>query len=111
HDLDLKTLPPMVQLRVIDEDKAVNGIDFIDTNGSEVLGYTPACIARIHRSKAYKQRIVVNADASFDVNKLPLTYTWVVLRGDPAKIKIVPKKDDQSIAEITVAYHDRRPIA
>ena len=111
HALELKLLPPMVQLRVIDEDKAVNGIDYFDVAGSEVIGYTPACIARVHRSKAHKQRIVVNADASFDVNKAKLTYKWVLLRGDPDKVKIVTKKEDDSIAEITVAYHDRRPIA
>jgi glycosyltransferase involved in cell wall biosynthesis len=29
----------------------------------------------------------------------------------PEKIQIVPKKDDQSVAEITVAYHERRPVA
>jgi hypothetical protein len=111
HAMELKALPPMVQLRVIDEDKATNGIDYFDRVNSEVLAYTPACIARIHRGKAHKQRIVVNADASYDVNKAKLTYTWVILRGDPDKIKIVPKKDDQSVAEITVAYHDRRPVS
>ena len=46
----------------------------------------PACIARIHRGKAHKQRIVVSAEASFDVNKSPLSYTWVVLRGDPSVV-------------------------
>jgi hypothetical protein len=110
HALELKTLPPMVHLRVIDEDKAIPGVDYVDLVDSEVLANTPACIARIHRSKAQKRRIVVNADASFDVNKSPLTYTWVVLRGDPDKVKIVPRKDEQSVVEITVAYHDRRPI-
>ncbi len=111
HTLELKSLPPMVQLRVLEDDKAVNGIDYFDTHPSEVIGYTPACIARVHRSKAHKQRLVVDAGASFDVNQAKLTYTWVVLRGDPDKIKIVPKKDDQSVAEITVAWHDRRPVS
>jgi hypothetical protein len=111
HAMELKALPPMVQLRVTDEDKAEPGIDYFDRAPNEVLANTPACIARIHRGKAYKQRIVVNADASYDVNKGKLTYTWVVLRGDPDKIKIVPKNDDQSAAEITVAYHERRPVS
>ncbi|MSQ94107.1 MAG: hypothetical protein EXR98_06070 [Gemmataceae bacterium] len=111
HALELKSLPPMVQLRVLEDDKAINGIDYFDTHPSEVIGTTPACIARVHRSKAHKQRLVVDAGASFDVNKAKLTYTWVVLRGDPDKIKIVPKKDDQSVAEITVAWHDRRPVS
>jgi hypothetical protein len=111
HALELKTLPPVVQLRVLDDDKAVNGIDFFDYANSEVIGYTPACIARVHRSKAYQQRIVVSADASYDLNKQPLTYTWVVLRGDPKKINIVSKARDRSTVEITIAYHERMPIA
>lgn len=111
HALTLDSLPPMVQMRVLEDDTATNGIDFFDLGPSEVLGYTPACIARIHRGRAYQQRLVVDAGASYDLNKKKLTYTWVILRGDPAKIKIVPKKDDQSVVEITVAYHDRRPIA
>ena len=86
-------------------------LDYFDRNNSEVIGYTPACIARVHRSKAQKQRLVVDAGASYDVNKAKLTYTWVVLQGDPDKIKIVPKKDDQSVAEITVAWHERRPVS
>jgi hypothetical protein len=110
HAMELKALPPMVQLRVLEDDKAVNGIDFFDLAPSEVINYTPACIARVHRSKAQHQRLVVSADGSYDVNKAKLTYTWVVLRGDPDKIKITPKKDDQSVAEITVAWHDRRPV-
>jgi hypothetical protein len=111
HAMTLKALPPMVQLRMTDEDKATNGLDYFDLVNSEVLANTPACIARIHRSKAHKRRIVVNADASYDVNKSKLTYTWVILRGDPDKIKIVPRKGDQSEVEITVAYHDRRPVS
>lgn len=111
HALDLKALPPLVQLRVLDEDKAVNGIDFFDRTPSEVLAYTPAVIARVHRGKAQRQRIVVDAGASYDLNKQPLTFTWVLLRGDPGKVAIVPKKDDSSVVEITVAHHERRPIA
>ncbi|MBI1831761.1 MAG: hypothetical protein HYR84_09960, partial [Planctomycetes bacterium] len=111
HDMDLKALPPMVQMRVIEEDKAENGVDFCDRNPSEVIANTPACIARVHRSRAYTRRLVIDAGASYDVNKAKLTYTWVVSRGDSDKIKIVPKKADQSVVEITVAWHDRRPVS
>ncbi len=111
HALELKSLPPIVKLHVVEEDKAVQGIDYFDPNYTEALSYTPQCIARVHRSKAHNHRLVVSASGSFDHNKNPLTYTWVILRGDPDKIKIVPKKDDQSVAEITVAWHDRRPVA
>ena len=53
HALELNALPPMVQMRELEGDKAVNGLDYIDRNNSEVIGYTPACIARVHRSKAH----------------------------------------------------------
>jgi hypothetical protein len=110
HALELKSLPPIVKLHVVEEDKAIPGIDFFDLY-TERLSDSPSCIARIHRRKAQKYRLVVSAAKSFDHNDSKLTYTWVVLRGNPDKIKIVPKKEDSSVAEITVAWHERRPIA
>jgi hypothetical protein len=111
HAMELKALPPIVKLHVVEEDKAVQGIDYFDPAYTEALAYTPSCIARIHRSRAHKHRLVVSAAGSYDHNQNKLTYTWVILRGDPDKIKIVPRRDDKSVAEITVAWHDRRPVA
>ena len=111
HSMEIKALPPMVQLKVIEEDKAVAGVDYFTDGPSEALADTPAVIARIHRSKDRQRRLVVSAEGSFDVNKAPLTFTWVVLRGDPKRIEIKPRNKESSVAEITVAYHERRPIA
>lgn len=111
HALELKSLPPIVKLHVVEEDKAIQGVDYFDPAHIEGLSYTAGCIARVHRSKAHTHRLVVSAAGSFDHNKSKLTHTWVILRGDPDKIKIVPKKDDQSVAEITVAWHERRPVS
>ncbi|MBI3822951.1 MAG: hypothetical protein HY289_09785 [Planctomycetes bacterium] len=111
HAMELKSLPPMVQMRVLEESKAENGVDFFDRNPSEVIANTPACIARVHRSKAQIRHLIVDAGASYDVNKAKLTYTWVVLRGDPDKVKITPRRDDQSLVEITIAWHERRPVS
>ncbi len=111
HALELKSLPPIVRLSVIEEDRALQGVDYFDPNFTEALAYTASCVARVHRSKALNHRLVISAAGSFDHNKSPLTYTWVILRGDPDKIKIVPKRADQSVAEITVAWHERRPVA
>ncbi len=110
HALQLNSLPPIVKLSVVEEDKAFQSVDYFDMVG-EVLSNTPSCIARVHRGKAQKHRLVVSAAESFDHNKNKLTYTWVILRGDPDKIKIVPKKEDSSVAEITVAWHERRPVS
>ena len=45
---------------------------------------------------------------SIDLNHRPLKITWVVLQGDPAKIKITPRNESGSIAEIIVQYPERR---
>jgi hypothetical protein len=54
--------------------------------------------------------MVVSAAESFDVNKKPLTFMWVVLRGDEKKITITPKNKAGSEVEIVVPYHPRRPV-
>jgi hypothetical protein len=111
HDIRLDNLPPMVQLKVLGEDQPVLGKDFFEPGGSEKLADTPAVIARIVRGKDYRRRLVVSAAASFDLNKKPLSFTWVVLRGDQNKITINPRNQEKSVAEIVVPYHPRRPIA
>jgi hypothetical protein len=111
HALELKALPPIVRLKVIEDAKAIPGVDYFEDGGSEYLSDTPAVIARIHRSKEQKRRLVISASGSYDLNKMPLTYRWVVLRGDPERIQIKPRGQDGSVAEVTVAYHERRPIA
>ena len=110
HALTLETLPPMIQLRVIEEDQPVADRDFFDANKSETLFDTPCAIARVHRAAQYRRRMIVSAEASTDLNKRPLQFHWVVLRGDVDKITITPRNDAKSIAEIVVAYHARRPI-
>src|SRR6185436_6453726 len=39
----------------------------------------------------------------------PLTFTWTVLRGDAARIKINYLNDAHSKAELIVPFHARRP--
>ena len=111
HALDLKALPPLVQLKAVEEDAAVAGQDYFEIGVSEKLADTSAVIARIHRSKERTRRIVVSAEGSRDLNGTALAYTWVVLRGDPERIQIKPRNKEGSVAEITVAYHERRPVA
>ena len=111
HALHVGNLPPMVQLKVLEEDEPVLGKDFFEAAGTERLADTPAVIARIVRGKDYRRRLVVSAERSFDLNKKPLSFTWVVLRGDNDKIRIIPRNKDLSTVEIIVPYHDRRPVA
>jgi hypothetical protein len=111
HDMRVGSLPPMLQLKVLEEDQPVRGRDYFEPAASERLADTPAVIARIVRGKDYQRRLVVSAAESFDLNKKALSFTWAVLRGDKNKITIKPRNHEQSIVEIIVPYHPRRPVA
>lgn len=111
HEFTKESLPPLVKLSVIDEDKPRDGLDFFEPGATEVLGNTPSVIARIFRGRQYTRRIVVSAKDSMDVNLKPLKFHWSVLRGDPAKISIKPRNEAGSEVEIVVKYHERAPIS
>jgi hypothetical protein len=109
HDITAETIPPMVRMKVASEDEFRLGKDYFDP-GSEKLADTPCVIARVWRASAGTRKMTVSADASFDVNKRPLTYKWVVLRGDADQIKIVPQNKEGSVVELTIPFLPRRPI-
>jgi hypothetical protein len=110
HALTLETLPPLIQIRMVEEDQPLADRDFFDAAKSETLFDTPCAIARVHRSVRQRRRMVVSAEGSVDPNKSPLKFHWVVLRGDADRITITPRNDAKSVAEIVVPYHARRPI-
>jgi len=110
HDMTAETVPPIVQLAVVEEDRAVPGRDYAGTAEAEKLFNTPAAIARIARSTRRVRRMVVSAKGSADLRRRGLTYHWIVLQGDPEKIAIKPLNADKSVVELRIAYHRRRPI-
>jgi len=111
NSLKIETLPPMIHLGVVEEDTARPGIDFFEPDelNNEVISDTNCVISRIYRTRAPQRRMVVSARQTMDMNNLPLTYHWVLLRGDPKRVRITPSADGGS-AEIIVAYHSRQPI-
>lgn len=111
HDMTPESLPPMVQLKVIEEDQAVVGRDYFDMGPRERMFDTPCAIARVVKSTKYDRRMVVSAQASKDLDGKPLTYHWIVLRGDADRIRINKLDDDGSQVELIVPYHERRPIS
>ena len=111
HVMDLQHLPPLATLRIVEEDSAEAGRDYFEPLLTEALADTPCAIARVHRSMAASRRFVLSAEGSSDVNRLPLTYHWVLLQGDPEKVKIQRRDKTGSSATITIPYHDRAPIA
>jgi len=110
HDIRGETIPPMVQLAVVEEDEARPGRDYFDGGRSEKLFDTPSAIARIARSTKYRRRMVLNAKGSYDVNRRPLTYHWAVLRGDAERVEIKPLDKAASEVELLVPHHERGPI-
>jgi hypothetical protein len=108
HDLRLGTVPPVSQLRVVNETFDTAKIQSKEEK-NEVLANTPCVISRVMRSLDYEKTITVSAAKSFDANKLPLTYHWKVLRGDAERIKIIPSEDGAE-ATLIIPYHERRPI-
>ncbi|MGE0759290.1 MAG: hypothetical protein AB7O38_19890 [Pirellulaceae bacterium] len=112
HRIDVGSEPPLVRLKVLDEDRAQAGRDyFAEPGAGEVLFDTPCAIGRVYRTTQASRRMVVSAEPSTDLNGKPLTYHWVVLRGDPARVTITPLDERSSTVELKVGYHERRPIA
>lgn len=111
HSLTPASLPPLVQLRVVEEDESVVGRDYFDVGDRERLFDTPGAIARIVKSTKFTRRMVVSAEDSLDVHDKPLTFRWVLLRGDPNKVRIVARGESGSRAELHISYHERRPVS
>jgi hypothetical protein len=110
HAIRLDNIPPVAMLKVLTEDEPVNGRDYFESGKTEKLADTLCAIARIWRGGDYTRRMVVSAESSVDVNHRPLTFHWVVLRGDAQRVKILPVNRTGSIAEIVISYHPRRPV-
>jgi len=111
HDMQADSLPPMVQLKVVEEDEAVLGRDYFDVAPRERLFDTPCASARVVKSTKYERRMVVSAETSKDLHGKPLEVHWVVLRGDEKRIRIKKLNDAGSVAELLVPYHERQPVA
>lgn len=109
HALTLKELPPLVQIKVVEEDQPVLGVDYFDVAQREKIFDTPCAIARVIKSVHRDRRFVISAKESRDLNGQPLKYHFVVVRGDREKITIKPLEDGSS-AEIVVQHHERRPV-
>ena len=105
-----ETVPPMVRLAVLSEEDAVEGIDYFGEGLSERLFDTPAAIARIWRSHAYRRSMTVSAEATRDPNGRAPTFIWQVLRGDRVRTRIEPLDNRGLRARITVDWQLPRPV-
>ena len=109
HELQIDEIPPLVQLKVIEEDEPLNGEDYFSPGKSIKLADTPVVIARIFRGKSFWHRMVVSAEASFDLDGRDISFYWKVLQGNPQEISIQPLNQAGSVVEIKIPYHHRQP--
>ena len=67
HALTADRLPPLVRLRVVEEETFERGRDFFDPAAGEILADTPAVIVRISGPRPHAPTLV-SAEDSVDVN-------------------------------------------
>jgi hypothetical protein len=97
-----ETLPPRVILRVEAE-------DFAEAAGlaglSERLFDTPEAVARIWRGWQGRREVVLAASTLPQGRALRID--WVLLQGDPGRVRIAPLAPDGTRARIRVDWHGR----
>lgn len=101
-------VPAVVRLHMLRDLKAREGVDYFGQGLSEVLFDTPSAIARVWRSRAGQRRMIVSAAATRDPNGRKLQFSWVLLRGDPARVTITPLDPSGSRARIDLIWQDPR---
>ena len=104
HELTTNDIPPLVALRTLADQRATPGMDFFDPVRTEALYDSPCVIGRILRNTARRHTMTVGAQLT-GVPADGWRLHWVVLRGDPRKITLLPLQPDQSEVEISVVHH------
>ncbi|MBY8975265.1 hypothetical protein KHP62_05570 [Rhodobacteraceae bacterium NNCM2] len=100
------SFPGAVKLKVISE--SAGTVAFGD-GLSERLFDTPGAIARVHRRLESRREMTISAAETEDPNGRPLSFRWVLLRGDPTRVSIQPEGPDGGSARIEIGWHERRP--
>ena len=106
HEITRADIPPFARLTMVQDDLGVVGRDYFDVADREVLFTTPSAIARSFRSMNRTKTIRVAA-TGLDLNNRDVTFHWVVLQGDPEKIRIRSTKSDDSEVSIEIDHHAR----
>ena len=98
-------IPPMVRLEVRSDFDGRPGRDYLEENLGEALFTTPAAVARAWRSYAFTRRITLDAAGTADPNGRPLRFHWVILQGDPSRIRITLRDPAGAMAEVEIDWH------
>ncbi|MEG2464621.1 MAG: hypothetical protein RSB14_01160 [Kiritimatiellia bacterium] len=102
HALTIETLAHFPSLTVRQETMPRQYVDYFDAVGSERLSDSPSLISRVVRGRAYTRRLTVEASL---VNEADIQFKWIVINGDPAKIRILPLTSNGSLTTLEIDYH------
>ncbi|MCK8465082.1 hypothetical protein MUY35_14585 [Aliiroseovarius sp. S1339] len=104
-------IPPMVRLSVLSEPVAQPGVEMFGDGLSERLFDTPSAIARIWRSHRFEREMVLSVEDTKDPNDRPLTFDWVLLRGDGRQVDIDVLDEAGTSARITLGWQGANVVA
>ncbi|MEL6769215.1 MAG: hypothetical protein AAFP17_18700, partial [Pseudomonadota bacterium] len=82
------------------------GTDYFGAGLNEQLFDTPFSLARVWRSQAASRRMLLVSGPNFETGRDVITMRWVLLRGDPERVKIEPLDRRGRRAELVVDWHD-----
>ncbi|MGY6634615.1 MAG: hypothetical protein ACXIU8_12855 [Alkalilacustris sp.] len=98
-----ETIPPMVRLRVLEDSFAASaGL----SRRSEALFDSPGAIARLWRGWEGRHEMTLSAASTRDPNDRALQFHWVVVSGDPQKVRVTPLDDAARRVQLQVDWHD-----
>jgi len=106
HGITADRLPPLAVLKVVEESPSTAGVDYFHERQPERFVDTPAAVARVFRGIRPEYTITLSAEGSGDVNNRPLSWKWVVLRGDAEAIDIEPLNAANNRVRITVPWRN-----
>ncbi len=107
QSLEADVIPPMVKIAMTRESS--NELSVFGDGLSEVLFDTPGAIARVWRAPGAEREYELSAGAT-DPNGRPVTYRWVLMRGDPERITIEPLDESGRRARVRIGWDDPRPV-
>ncbi|WP_339950884.1 hypothetical protein [uncultured Albimonas sp.] len=97
-------IPPLVTLKVLDENRPVPGVSVFGDGLSQGWFDTPSAISRLFRDVGRTMSMRVGASERNGHRGRPASFRWVLLRGDPDRVRITPSGEHGETADIEVDW-------